>query len=236
MPDPLSVQHRSGYIRPRGAGAHRSPEHVPVISEEDKVFSWSRGKYRVQSRKWSGGEAEERGLHTQGPELQTTIWEIYTWPQASLVTQMVKSLPAVRETQVRSPGQEDPPEKETATHSSILAWRIPQTRKPGGLQSMRSQRVRHDWVTNTHMLAPKGVLGLREPESLVPSEKRESQVKTQSFRPVPETQVTKGFHSLTHSLTEQMLCLCSRCCSSCLGYVCEHSRQNFCPQTICVLW
>ena len=46
-------------------------------------------------------------------------------------------------------GQKDPLEKGTSTHSSILAWRIPWTEEPGGLQSMRSQRVRHDWVTNT---------------------------------------------------------------------------------------
>ena len=44
-------------------------------------------------------------------------------------------------------GQEDPLEKEMATHSSILAWKIPWTEEPGGLQSMGSQRVRHDWVT-----------------------------------------------------------------------------------------
>ena len=49
---------------------------------------------------------------------------------------MVKHLPAMRETQVRSLGQEDPLEKEMATHPSILAWRIPWTEAPGGLQSM----------------------------------------------------------------------------------------------------
>ena len=63
---------------------------------------------------------------------------------ASLVTQMVKNLPAVWETWVRSLGREDPLEKEMATHSSILAWRIPWTEEPGGLQSMESQRVGHD--------------------------------------------------------------------------------------------
>ena len=60
---------------------------------------------------------------------------------------MVKNPPAMQEaqeTQVRSLGQEDPLEKRMATHSSILAWRIPWTEEPGGLQSMRSQRVRHD--------------------------------------------------------------------------------------------
>ena len=54
---------------------------------------------------------------------------------ASLVAQMVKNLPAVQETEVQSLGQEDPMEKEMATHSSILAWRIPWTEEPGRLQS-----------------------------------------------------------------------------------------------------
>ena len=54
---------------------------------------------------------------------------------------MVKHLPAMQETWVRSLGWEDLPEKETATHSSILAWRIPRTEEPGTLQSMGSQRV-----------------------------------------------------------------------------------------------
>ena len=62
----------------------------------------------------------------------------------SLVAQTVKSLPAMRETQVRSQGQEDPLEKEMATHSSTLAWKIPWTEEPGGVQPMGSQRVRHD--------------------------------------------------------------------------------------------
>ena len=58
---------------------------------------------------------------------------------APLVVQTVKNLPAIRETPVRSLGWEDPLEKEMATHSSILAWRIPQTEEPGGLQSMGLQ-------------------------------------------------------------------------------------------------
>ena len=63
---------------------------------------------------------------------------------ASLVAQMVKRLPAMWETRVRFLGREDPLEKEMATHSSILAWRIPWTEEPGGLQSTGSQRVEHD--------------------------------------------------------------------------------------------
>ena len=63
---------------------------------------------------------------------------------SSLVAQMVKRLPTVQETWVQSLGREDPLEKEMATHSSTLAWRIPWTEKPGRLQSMGSQRVGHD--------------------------------------------------------------------------------------------
>ena len=57
---------------------------------------------------------------------------------------MVKNLPTMQETRVRSLGQEDPLEKGRGTHSSILAWRIPWTEEPGGLQSVGSQRVGHD--------------------------------------------------------------------------------------------
>ena len=60
------------------------------------------------------------------------------------MAQMVKNLPAVQETWVRSLGQEDLLEKEMATHSSILAWEIPWTEEPGGLQSSGSKRVGHD--------------------------------------------------------------------------------------------
>ena len=69
-----------------------------------------------------------------------------------LVAQMSKILPKMQQTWIRSLGQEDPLEKEMAAHSSILAWRIPWTEKPGGLQTMESQRVRHDWTSFTHSL------------------------------------------------------------------------------------
>ena len=60
------------------------------------------------------------------------------------MAQVVKKLPTMQEARVRSLGQEEPLEKEMATHSSILAWKIPWTEEPGRLQSMRSQRVGHD--------------------------------------------------------------------------------------------
>ena len=65
------------------------------------------------------------------------------------MAQTVKNLPAMQETWVQPLGWEDPLEKEMATHSSILAWKIPLTQKPGGLQSMRKKRVGHDWVNNS---------------------------------------------------------------------------------------
>ena len=79
---------------------------------------------------------------------------INSYSLASLVAQMVKNLPAVQETWVRSLGREDPLEKVMATHSSILAWRIPWAEEPGRLQSTGLQRVRHGWATehNTRLL------------------------------------------------------------------------------------
>ena len=68
----------------------------------------------------------------------------YLFFESSLVAQMVKRLPAVRETWVQSLGWEDSLEKEMATHSSTLAWKIPRTEEPGRLQSMELQRVGHD--------------------------------------------------------------------------------------------
>ena len=73
-----------------------------------------------------------------------------TMHQASLVVQRVKHLPTMRETRVWSLGPEDPLEKEMATHSSTLAWKIPWTEKPGRLQPMGSQRVGHDSATSLH--------------------------------------------------------------------------------------
>ena len=66
------------------------------------------------------------------------------------MVQMIKNLSAMQETVVRSLGWEDILEKGMATHSSTLAWKIPWTEEPGGLQSMGLQRVRHNWATHTH--------------------------------------------------------------------------------------
>ena len=81
---------------------------------------------------------------------------------ASLVAQMVKNLSAMQETWVQSLGWEDPLEKEVASHSSILAWRIPQTEKPGRLQSMGLKRVEHDQMTNMHKHISRHIIYSKE--------------------------------------------------------------------------
>ena len=87
-------------------------------------------------------------------EQRPEFWVLhYHLIRASLVAPTVKRLPAMRETRVWFLGREDPLEKETATHSSTLAWKMPWTEEPGRLQSMGSQRVGHDWATSlTHSL------------------------------------------------------------------------------------
>ena len=90
------------------------------------------------------GTGEPRGLPSVGLHRVGHDWS----DLAAAAEEMVENLPAMQETWVQSLGWEDPLEKDMATHSSILAWRIPWTEKPGVLQSMGSQRVGHDWVTH----------------------------------------------------------------------------------------
>ena len=78
---------------------------------------------------------------------------------------MIKNLPAMQETWVRSLGQEDPLEKGMTIHTSILAWRIQWTEEPGGLQFIGSQRVGHDRATNTAPL----LLTAKIPLKVIPS-------------------------------------------------------------------
>ena len=77
------------------------------------------------------------------------------WIASTTVAQMVKNMPAMQESWIQSLGWEDPLEKAMATHSSNLAWEILWTEEPGRLQSMGSQRVRHNWATNTHIRTHK---------------------------------------------------------------------------------
>ena len=93
----------------------------------------------AQRQKYRSME-KNRNARDKSTHLQT--------PWASLVAQMLEHLPAMQETWVQSLGREDPLEKEMATHSGILAWKIPWMEEPGGLQFMGSQRVGHDRATS----------------------------------------------------------------------------------------
>ena len=84
------------------------------------------------------------GSQTWGDLLSVSV-DLFSWKSKK----KKKNLPAMQKKQVQSLGQEDPLEEGMATYSGILAWRIPWTEKPGGLQPMGLQRVRHDYVTNT---------------------------------------------------------------------------------------
>ena len=135
-PDPLQ------WVPGVGATGPSGKSHVPyvvsgVLREEGKLPKMQRG--------W------QRWLY---------LWQYFTESRNSTVrpffnilgrnrglAQRLKRLPGMRETWVRSLDREDSLEKEMATHSSILAWSIPWTEEPVGLQSTGLQRVRHDWVT-----------------------------------------------------------------------------------------
>ena len=90
-------------------------------------------------------DREARHAAVHGVTKSRTLLSDWTKLALVSVTQMVKHLLAMQETQVQSLGQEDPLENEIAIHSSILAWRIPRTEEPGRLQSVWSQRVGQDW-------------------------------------------------------------------------------------------
>ena len=96
-------------------------------------------KFILNSRSWT----YDTWIHTDGVSSMANnnlLW-------ASLIAQLIKNLPSMQETWVPFLGWEDPLEKEMATHSSILAWKIPWTEEPGGLQSMGLQRVRRSWTS-----------------------------------------------------------------------------------------
>ena len=115
---------------------------------QSKIYGWD-----LREEGWEGRVPPENIFCPRCWGVGAQVVGKMKWQPAvgdSLVAQSVKNLPAVQETWVWSLGWEDPLEKQMATHSSILAWKISWTEKPGGLQSMGSQRVENDWATNTY--------------------------------------------------------------------------------------
>ena len=108
---------------------------------EKKGFPFKKCYYTLYKSLQSDIRSGRRGF----PKFTKLLWnEVWIIIWASLVAQMLKNLPAMQETQVGSLDWEDPLKKGMATHSSILAWRIPWAEEPGGLQSLGSQRVGQD--------------------------------------------------------------------------------------------
>ena len=100
--------------------------------------------------------------------LISIIKSLISFMRASLVAQTVKNWPTMRETWVQFLCQDDPLETGMATHSIILAWKIPWTEEPGGLQSMELQRVGHNRATNT-LLHFQDLITSQRPYLLLPS-------------------------------------------------------------------
>ena len=106
------------------------------------------------------------------------------------MAQTVKRLPTVRETWVQSLGWEDPLEKEMATYSSTLAWRIPWVEEPGRLQSMGSQRVRHDWVTSLYFTLEKNEIRIKHTQKLTQSRVK---LRRRQWHPTPVLLLEKSY-------------------------------------------
>ena len=145
----------------------KKPEHQRIDAFE--LWCWK----RLLIAPWTARRCNQWILKEISPEysleglmlkLKLQCFGLLMRRTHSLVAQMVKCLPAMQETLVQSLGWEDPLEKEMATHSSTLAWKIPWMEKPGGLQSMALQRVRHDWATSLSFFSFDGGKDWRQEE------------------------------------------------------------------------
>ena len=120
----------------------RKPQYMQTVAvfAIQAPYQWPslvepKSAWRLRGNRWQSSEQHRQSLQASN------------FP----VAHMVKNLLAMQETQVRSLGWEDPLEKGMETHSSILTWEIPRTEEPGGLQSMGSQTVGHDWATKHNL-------------------------------------------------------------------------------------
>ena len=126
--------------------------HVKVSRRPAEEGPGNEHKHRDSLRQSWYCKQEKRALALGSHDFDNNCWKL-TNRRCSPGDSAVKNLPAIPETQIYSLGWEDPLEKEMATHSRILAWRIPWTEDSGGPASMGWQRIGHDWVTNTLYIA-----------------------------------------------------------------------------------
>ena len=136
----LKMDCKSGLQNMGGLRSDWNPEHLP---EFKKILYIQLGGFSKHFLFPKPQTQEGRALIEHKKKNHFLPQLLFKTNGASLVAQSVKNLSVVQETWVRSQGWEDPLEKEMVTHSSILAWKIPWTEEPGGLQSMVSQRVGH---------------------------------------------------------------------------------------------
>ena len=123
-------------------------DRISDTSPRMSTNSWSRMCCKSLSRAMNVPVRPTPALKKRFQYHVTNRLPFYTVRRVTLVAQRLKRLPAIQETRVQSLRWEDPLAKEMATHSSILAWRIPWTEEPGGLKSKGLQRVRHNWTTS----------------------------------------------------------------------------------------
>ena len=132
----------------------RDSHHNAETGKSSLGDSEEAGRKRSRFLDWTGGdEANLAGQRRGWPVVASVSWSC-SWGRRWTCgldwwLRWYRICLPIQGTQVPSLGQEDPPEKEMATHSSTLSWRVPWTEGPGRLHSMGSQRVRHNWVTNT---------------------------------------------------------------------------------------
>ena len=128
---------------------------ISIVQRQDAVLSWEKEWVLLHDQRRAKDPIHNSSYDGYGGKVPIHAFNGYKNKKlvlaqvlqgASLVAQRIKRLPAMQETRVWSLGWENPLEKEMATHSSILTWRIPWTEEPGGLQSTGSQRIRHDWA------------------------------------------------------------------------------------------
>ena len=156
---PLST----GFSRPKiGVGCHFLLQIFLTQGSNPRLLHWQAGSLPLSHQgsplkgwiNWliTFSRACNKPNQLKNKFLNKALWIVIPTKSVGmenpLMAHRLKYLPPMWETQVWSLGREDPLEKEMVTHSSILAWRIPWTEKPGRLQSMGSQRVGHDWATS----------------------------------------------------------------------------------------
>ena len=137
-----------------------------IFNKDDKIIQWGKDSFFKNGARNLEASLMQEQRHASIRHIIRKLTQRLINRGASPVANQYRIYLPIQETRARSLGWEDPLEKDTATHCSTLAWKIAWRVKPGGLQSMGSQRVGHDWATNAYLLT--SILGWRIPWSVEP--------------------------------------------------------------------